>query len=140
MPHRPLLRPLSTPTNSHNRSPTQTSTNIISPPPPLTTSPPPQTFSYAATGPVVTIDPIAANSCERFLPFCEALVEHLQRTVGGLKCAFNQSIGVDPRDMGRAVKAQPGAKDFLAKRRLMDPSGRFLNPFLQEVLDGVAEA
>ena len=42
------------------------------------------TFSYASDGPVVTIDPIAANSCKRFLPFCEALVEHLEATVGGL--------------------------------------------------------
>ena len=38
--HRPLLRPLSTPTNSHNRSPTQTCKNILSPPPPLSTSHP----------------------------------------------------------------------------------------------------
>ena len=98
------------------------------------------TFSYAARGPVVTIDPIAANTCDRFLPFCEALVAHLEATVGGLACAFNQSIGVKPRAMGSAVRGNPGAKDFLAKRALMDPHGRFLNPFLEEVLAGVGEA
>ena len=98
------------------------------------------TFSYAADGPVVTIDPIAANSCDRFLPFCEALVVHLQRTVGGLKGAFNQSIGLPPREMGRAVGGHKGAADFLAKRRLFDGHGRFLNPFMEEVLMGVEEA
>ena len=88
---------------------------------------------------MVTIDPIAANTSERFLPFCEALVAHLETTVGGLACAFNQSIGVKPRAMGSAVRENPGAKDFLVKRALMDPHGRFLNPFLQEVLAGVGE-
>lgn len=96
------------------------------------------TFSYAATGPVVTIDPVAANSCDRFLPFCEALVAHLQEHVGGLAGAFNQSIGVSPKDLGRAVRDHPGAQDFLALRRELDPSGRFLNPFFEEVLAGVA--
>ena len=97
------------------------------------------TFSYASDGPVVTIDPIAANSCKRFLPFCEALVEHLEATVGGLKCAFNQSIGVPPRAMGRAVRANPGARDFLKRREQCDPEGRFLNAFWEEVLEGVGE-
>ena len=98
------------------------------------------TFSYAADGPVVTIDPIAANSCERFLPFCEALAAHLDRTVGGLKCAFNQSIGVPPRTMGRAVRGNPGAAEFLAVREACDPHGCFLNDFFEEVLAGVGEA
>ena len=97
------------------------------------------TFSYAADGPVVTIDPIAANSCTRFLPFCEALVEHMQRHVGGLAGAFNQSIGVPPVDLGRAVRAHPGAQDFLRRRKAMDPHGRFLNGFFEELLRGVAE-
>ena len=98
------------------------------------------TFSYAADGPVVTIDPIAANTCERFLPFCEALAQHLERTVGGLKCAFNQSIGVAPRAMGRAVRANRGAQEFLETRKRCDPHGRFLNPFFEEVLAGVENA
>ena len=97
------------------------------------------TFSYAADGPVVTIDPVAANSCVRFLPFCEALAEHLERTVGGLRGAFNQSIGVPPRALGRAVRANRGAQAFLARRAQCDPRGMFLNPFLEEVLAGVAE-
>ena len=97
------------------------------------------TFSYAADGPVVTIDPIAANACSRFLPFCEALVLHLQKTVGGLCAAFNQSIGVAPRDMGCAVSCNRGAADFLVKRAHFDPAGRFGNPFLDEVLAGVAD-
>ena len=97
------------------------------------------TFSYAANGPVVTIDPIAANTCTRFLPFCEALVAHLERTVGGLCCAFNQSIGVAPRAMGQAVRDHAGAQDFLAKRELCDPSGRFMNEFFEEVMAGVAQ-
>ena len=97
------------------------------------------TFSYASDGPVITIDPIAANSCARFLPFCEALVRHLEGTVGGLKCAFNQSIGVPPRAMGRAVRANPGARDFLKRREQCDPEGRFLNGFWEEVLKGGGE-
>jgi len=97
------------------------------------------TFSYAADGPVVTIDPIAANTCDRFLPFCEALVKHMQATVGGLRAAFNQSIGVAPRDMGRAVGSNRGASDFLIKRSHFDPTDRFSNPFFDEVLGGVAE-
>ena len=67
------------------------------------------TFSYAADGPVVTIDPVAANACSRFAPFCEALVAHLERRVGGLRGAFNQSLGVAPRALGRAVRANRGA-------------------------------
>ena len=55
------------------------------------------TFHYAANGPVVTIDPIASQHCTRFKGFCDALVVHLQSTVGGLCGAFNQSIGVAPR-------------------------------------------
>ena len=60
-------------------------------------------------------------------------------TVGGLCAAFNQSIGVAPRDMGAAVQRNRGAADFLVKRALFDPAGRFGNPFLEEVLAGVAE-
>ena len=44
------------------------------------------------------------------------------------------------RDLGKAVAANDGAADFLKLRKHMDPEGRFLNPFLQEVLDGVDEA
>jgi hypothetical protein len=36
----PVIRSLSTPTGSHNRSPIQTSKNSTSPPPPLATSRP----------------------------------------------------------------------------------------------------
>ena len=96
------------------------------------------TFSYAAAGPVVTIDPIAANACGRFLPFCEALAAHLDATVGGLKGAFNQSIGVAPRALGAAVRANAGAGDFLQLRKEYDPEGRFLNAFFEEILAGVA--
>ena len=96
------------------------------------------TFSYAADGPVVTVDPIAANACERFAPFCEALVEHLERTVGGLKGAFNQSLGVPPLALGSAVCGNRGAQDFLARRELFDPHSKFSNPFFDELLAGVA--
>ena len=96
------------------------------------------TFSYAATGPVVTIDPIAANSCDRFLPFCRALATHLESTVGGLKGAFNQSIGVPPRTLGVAVSGHAGANDFVVLRRKLDPDDRFLNPYFTELLQGVA--
>ena len=98
------------------------------------------TFSYAADGPVVTIDPVAANACSRFAPFCEALVAHLERRVGGLRGAFNQSLGVAPRALGRAVRANRGAAAFAARRHAMDPQRRFLNKFLDEVLAGVAGA
>ena len=54
--------------------------------------------------------------------------------------AFNQSIGFVPRDMGRAVRANPGASDFVRLRAQLDPSGRFLNPYLRQILDGVEEA
>lgn len=96
------------------------------------------TFSYAAAGPVVTVDPIAANACGRFLPFCEALAAHLDATVGGLKGAFNQSVGVAPRALGAAVRANAGAGDFLQLRKEYDPEGRFLNAFFEEILAGVA--
>ena len=95
------------------------------------------TFSYAAKGPVVTIDPIASQYCKRFQPFCDALVEHLHDKVGGLAGAFNQSIGVRPRDLGRAVAANDGAAHFLKVRKKMDPQGRFMNPYFDEILKGV---
>ena len=91
---------------------------------------------YAADGPVVTIDPVAANACSRFAPFCEALVAHLERRVGGLRGAFNQSLGVAPRALGRAVRANRGAAAFAARRHAMDPQRRFLNKFLDEATTG----
>ena len=65
---------------------------------------------------------------------------HLDATVGGMCGAFNQSIGFAPRDMGRAVRANKGAADFVKLRAQLDPSGRFLNPYLHQILAGVEEA
>ena len=43
------------------------------------------TFHYAANGPVVTIDPIASQHCERFKPFCDALVAALAKQASSPK-------------------------------------------------------
>ena len=40
-------------------------------------------------------------------------------------------------DLGQAVAANDGAAQFVKLRNYMDPEGRFMNPFFEEILSGI---
>ena len=74
------------------------------------------------------------------------LPDHLKdrQTVAGsqneIEDAGRWLAGIMEVPLGAEEKMDAIEQTEMAKRKLMDPHGRFLNPFFQEVLDGVGEA